>query len=586
MPVLLPSLPQNDWFPTSRNNALEDERETYEIVYDILPTLAMNKKLPLTHVPKAPWIAIVIETLFNQQRNAVEVRDNTDLNTPGVDLESALADIYDNLGVVEFIDTVKAIFALLETARPVGRPRNFEDYELLFQSFVLPEYFNLYDDDDHFAELRVTGINPMVISKVATLESHFPVTDAIFTATSAFSGDSLAAAGSEGRLFLADYGMLDSMEPGALPTQPKYTYAPLALFALPKNGTKLKPIAIQCGQDSESNPIFTPNDGWTWKIAKAAVQVADTNHHELYSHLGTTHLVQESIALGTYRQLSYRHPLFILLEPHFEGTFFINFLATEILLPEGTPVPVLLSGTTESLHAQAVMARTNHSFRDSFPPVSLNSRGVMDLPYFPYRDDALALWSAIRDWVADYLNLYYSSDSEVINDTEVQAWSAEIGSQSGGRLQGFGDENGTGISSLELLIDTATMAIFNGSVQHAAVNFPQKTQMTFAPMYPMAGYVPSPTTTGHTESDFLDFFPPMENAMQGAETLDLLGSIYHTQLGEYNLGHFGDLSVVIPLANFKSALSTIEDNINTRNASLEKPYKVLLPSAIPQSTNI
>ena len=586
MTVLLPSLPQDDWFPTSRSNALEDERETYQIVYDILPTLAMNKKLPLAHIPKAPWIATVIDTLFNQQRNAVQVRDNTDLNTPAIDLEAALADIYNDIGTVEFIDTVKAILALLETARPVGRPRSFEDFELIFQSFVLPEYYNLYDDDDHFAEMRVTGINPMVIKKVSSLESHFPVTEAIFTATADFANDSLAAAGSEGRLFLADYEMLSIMEPGALPTQPKYVYAPLALFALPKNGNKLKPIAIQCNQDSSTNPIFTPNDGWTWKIAKAAMQVADTNHHELYSHLGTTHLVQEAIALGTYRQLSYRHPLYILLEPHFEGTFFINFLATEILLPEGTPVPVLLSGTTESLHAQAVMARTNFSFRDSFPPVNLLNRGVMGLPYFPYRDDALALWGAIHDWVTDYLGLYYSSNSDVQNDTELQAWSEEIGSQSGGRLQGFGDETGTGISSLELLIDTVTMAIFNGSVQHAAVNFPQKTQMAFAPMYPMAGYIPAPTGTSHTEADFLDFFPPMENAMTGVETLDLLGSIYHTQLGEYNFGHFGDLSVVIPLANFKAALSIIEDDINTRNVGFEKPYKVLLPSAIPQSTNI
>jgi arachidonate 15-lipoxygenase len=586
MTVLLPSLPQNDWFTGSRNRALASEKDTYQINYDILPTLAMNDSLPITQIPKAPWIALVIETLFNQERNARQVRDNTDLNTPNVDLEAALADIYANLAVVSILDTIKAMFALLETARPVGRPRDFADYELVFQSLVIPEYHNLYDDDDHFAELRVTGINPMVIRKVASLESHFPVTDAIFQATADFANDTLAAAGSEGRLFLADYEMLSTMEPGALENQPKYVYAPLALFALPKNGDKLKPVAIQCQQDHTANPIFTPNDGWSWKIAKAAVQVADTNHHELYSHLGTTHLVQEAIALANYRQLSYRHPLYILLEPHFEGTFFINFLATEILLPPGTPVPVLLSGTSDSLYAQAVQARTNHSFRDSFPPVSLVDRGVMDLPYFPYRDDALSLWTAINDWVSEYLNLYYSSDSDVQNDSEVQAWSEEIGSQTGGRLQGFGDVNGTGISTLQLLIDTATMAIFNGSVQHAAVNFPQRTQMGFAPMYPMAGYVPAPTDTNSTQSDFLDFFPPMDNAMQGAETLDLLGSINHTQLGQYNFGHFGHLSVVIPLAKFKSALSTLENNIETRNISFDKPYTTLLPSLIPQSTNI
>ena len=38
----------------------------------------------------------------------------------------------------------------------------------------------------------------------------------------------------------------------------------------------LRPVAIQCGQTpGKAFPLFTPNDGWHWRMAMAQVQVAD-----------------------------------------------------------------------------------------------------------------------------------------------------------------------------------------------------------------------------------------------------------------------------------------------------------------------
>ena len=49
-------------------------------------------------------------------------------------------------------------------------------------------------------------------------------------------------------------------------------------------------------------------------------------------------------------------------------------------------------------------------------PKVLQDRGVNDpnkLPGFHYRDDALKLWDAIRDYVSRILAIYYHSDEEI-----------------------------------------------------------------------------------------------------------------------------------------------------------------------------
>lgn len=49
-------------------------------------------------------------------------------------------------------------------------------------------------------------------------------------------------------------------------------------------------------------------------------------------------------------------------------------------------------------------------------PKVLEERGVHDankLPGFHYRDDALKLWQAIREYIKDILSIYYHSDERI-----------------------------------------------------------------------------------------------------------------------------------------------------------------------------
>jgi arachidonate 15-lipoxygenase len=429
-----------------------------------------------------------------------------------------------------------------------------------------------------------------VIKRVAALDSRFPLTEAQYQTV--LPGDSLASAGAEGRLYLADYAELSSVQGGTFPlNKQKYVYAPLALFAVPKNGKSLTPIAIQCNQaPSPTNPIFLcqADEDPNWILAKTIVQIADVNYHEMISHLARCHMFIEPFAIATPRQLADNHPLGILLKPHFQGTLKINDTAQASLIAPNGIVDSLLGGAIASSRELCVHGFQSYQFNQFLLPVALKHRGVDDpqlLPDYPYRDDALLVWDAIHAWVKAYLSIYYLDDSDIMNDTELQSWAEELISNNGGRVVDFG-ENGQ-IRTRSYLIDAATMIIFTASAQHASLNFPQSDIIGYTPGSPTSGYAPAPTQTiGATAADFLAMLPPVGQAKKQLQMGYLLGSVYYSSLGNYERGYFSDERVSQPLRDFQDQLRSIESEIETRNESRVQSYEYLLPSKIPQSINI
>ena len=90
-------------------------------------------------------------------------------------------------------------------------------------------------DDDYFAFLRVGGYHPMVIEKVVSLPSKFPMTDVLLHTAPGFQTDTLANMIQEGRLFIADFKILNTLVPGTNPVK-KYVYCPIGLFGMTKSG--------------------------------------------------------------------------------------------------------------------------------------------------------------------------------------------------------------------------------------------------------------------------------------------------------------------------------------------------------------
>ncbi|XXX72036.1 lipoxygenase family protein [Sorangium sp. So ce134] len=483
---------------------------------------------------------------------------------------------------------------LLDLVGMYGQATSLYAYVSEFQTLRLPEIASVYPDDTTFAWMRVAGPNPLVLQRVTSPGANFPVTDAQYRSVMG-EGDSLATAGKEGRLYLADYKVLSQLVPGTAPEQQKYVEAPLALFAVPAAGSAsrlLRPVAIQCAQTpGAASPIFTPSDGVAWEVAKLHVQVADGNFHELISHLGQTHLVLEAFAMATPRQLAPEHPVNVLLTPHFQGTLAINDAAEADLIAPGGPVDNLLAGTIASSTQLAVDSVLSYSVNQRFLPEALAIRGVDDpdaLPSYPYRDDALLLWGAIHTWVSRYLAVYYTGDGDVQGDYELQGWIAELSSPSGCGLKDIGEDGG--IRTVAYLANLLTHVIFTASAQHAAVNFPQSTLMSFTPALPLAAYAPAPSiTAGLPPSEIFEHLPPLQQALLQINVMMLLGSVYYSRLGDYDRNipgvYFTDARVREPLEAFQRELMDIEATIGKRNLQ-RVPYIVLLPSQIPQSINI
>lgn len=90
------------------------------------------------------------------------------------------------------------------------RPEKLEDYAELFRAIGVPPIQKDFRDDSVFAYMRVAGPNPVMLHQIAKLDDRLPVTDAMYSAT--IPGDTLDAAGQEGRLYLADYKMVEHVK--------------------------------------------------------------------------------------------------------------------------------------------------------------------------------------------------------------------------------------------------------------------------------------------------------------------------------------------------------------------------------------
>lgn len=492
----------------------------------------------------------------------------------------------------DFAALFAILSALITSGLPSGAAKSLDDYKNLFKTLPLPAIAATFQDDAVFADMRVAGPNPLVITRLTAPLAKFPVTDRQYQSVMG-GNDSLSAAIAQGRVYVADYGALDGLIDGSWAAYQKYLWAPIAMFAVPP-GTgpdrRLQAVAIQVGQQpGPANPILVRpplgSSSVDWDKGKTAVQIADGNFHEAVSHLGQTHLVVEAFIMATQNQLS-GHPLATLLWPHYEGTLFINNAAqSSLIAPLGT-VDAILAGTIDSSRVAAVKGAQAvlFDFQHSSPPERLAARGVDNaerLPYYPYRDIALPIWNAVLGWTTDYVAALYATEDGPANDRQLQAWVAELTSHQGGRVRNVGELVGAAeqIATRTELAKILAIIIFTASAQHSAVNFPQASIMSFAPAMPLAGYA-----AALSDSPWLAILPPLDQALTQLNLGTLLGSVHYTQLGQYEAGYFTDPKIAAALGKFQAALAAIEAGMQKNGLAATYPY--LLPSLIPQSINI
>lgn len=627
-----PCLPQDEPKPEQRQSALEEAREAYRYTYakPNLRGVAMAAEPPKSDNPGPAWLLSVAGA-------ATKIVDNarSEAAAEGETPRSELLALLAKIGVEGIRPAFEELAEAVTRGKDRGTPARLAEYAEMFRAWPLPAIATEHHLDSSFARMRLAGANPAWIRRVdpsVGLPDDFGVEARHFEAAIG-EGDSLEAALAEGRLFSCEYRQLLGAKPGCNPTpaaieldyeadpaawdaayrareaayaegaQPKQVVAPLVLFTVPPGGGALQPVAIQLvpnGQGRGRQHVFTPRDGGGWLAAKLAVGAADSNVHEAIAHLGTTHLVQEAFMLAMHNCLAPQHPLTQLLLPHFEGTVNINASADAALVAADGSVDHLLMPTIGETIRISYEGLRAWNFNEQIFPRQLEQRGVADaelLPDYPYRDDGLLVWAALEQWVRDYIHHYYRGDAEVAADLELQAFVAQVGAyrvedakgrEVGGGIAGVGEGQG-GVATRAYLVQMITQIIWNGSAQHAAVNFPQAHEMAYAPMYSLALVGELPSGPRFEEAALLRMLTPRELAQEQLVILELLGTAYHTRLGHYPDKPTRPWFGKGPVRTFEQALQArldqVEATIDERNR--QRPsYRYLRPSEIPQSINI
>ena len=441
-------------------------------------------------------------------------------------------------------------------------------------------------DEDRFAYSFVQGIHPLMIRVFESEDlDRLPLTDRILQRTPGFESESIESLVDRRRLFIVDFHELSKLDPGYHPLAQKHVYSPIVALALEPKTHRLKCVGIQCGQDPSRYPIrgaWSPF--WDWFIAKTIVRSADINYHEVISHLSECHFMADAALVCTERYLSRKHPLHKLLLPHYEGTLQVNTLAIDVLLFERGEVIELLSGSPESVVDLLVDCRQSFDFWDNSLESRLRQRKMDDCdPHlnYPYAEDARLVKRAIQSWVHNYLQITYSDPSYLTRDGEIQNWYRQLGSPSGANLGGVVN----GELSLYKLEKIVTELIFISSVQHGALNTPQR-DAALVPLYPLCGYGPADFKDGLTEKEAMSYLPPVDRAIKQLHVLSVLGNLNHTRLGRYGFGWSSSSEVNEALKDFQRNLDSIESTIALRNQNRRLPYTTLLPSALAQSINI
>ena len=339
---------QTNYSSNQNTRQLKAAKRKYKYNYTYIPSIAMVDKLPCKEYPSLDWLGLLLKQFIKILFNALVVfftkwetsdRDSHashgSLNSSedvDADNESQISSFFNRLlipfillcllrtlGAANLSKFPKLMLWLMFVRTPKRHVKSLQEYNNFFKKVELPNVANNFQEDKVFAYMRVAGYNPLTIERVSKLQDNFPLTEALYQEVMG-SDDSLITAGEEGRLYIADYKALAGAANGTYPKEQKYIYAPIALFAVPKDSDSsrlMRPVAIQCSQNPDDTPIVTPKSSkYAWLFAKTVVQIADANFHEALSHLGRTHLFVGRFAIVTHRQFPNSHAVRFLLRPH------------------------------------------------------------------------------------------------------------------------------------------------------------------------------------------------------------------------------------------------------------------------------
>ena len=241
-------------------------------------------------------------------------------------------------------------------------------------------------DDDEFAQMRLQGPNPFLLTRAP-----------------------------DGDAWRVDYAGAFA---GVCPPV-RCEFALRSSTAEPPREAALTPVSIRIGDE-----VFRPGDAG-WKRAKLLASALDARYTVFVQHLLVTHfIVGQAYALAAL-ELPLGHRLRAFMDVHTYGTLHVNHYAWRLLL---TPVSYfILSNFITREIALKLFQNGIERFRFDhlIPDLDARARGIDAIPGHPYLDDARLIWPVIREYAADVVAAF-PDDAAIRDDAPLRAWHEKL----------------------------------------------------------------------------------------------------------------------------------------------------------------
>ena len=552
----LPQKEQNTRMSEKRKSYLQCMQEKYQYAYEYADSIAVVCKVPWCEIPGLRYVYRL-----------------------GMNL----------LLLIPSLPRLSVTLIRYLLGRPLASYRDYIFYPDSPQPD--PDLFDNFQQDQIFGLQRVIGVNPVVlraVSKQQPLPEKMQEAEVRRIFDQQVDGINFLEAVKQKRVYVLDYAVLDVLQknPGQIDGgQKQHVTTPIVVLFQQADGI-LQPIAIQLDQETGSNnPLYTPNDGNLWLAAKTFAQIADGNHHILYTHASRIHYFMEAVIVASRRQLYKSHPLYVLLKPHLQYTLIVNHQHTFLKDCKGRPgrFGELFAGDYDATTLCMANGLTSFNFKESAFPNDIASREV-DNPdlFYPFRDDGLLLWEAIQNFAKDYIELYYTSDADEVEDSEIQTWVHDISAQDRGRISGFPDS----LQTRQQLAETVGHIIFLCTAYHSCIHFNQYNYPGFVPNMPFSAYVPPPATKAKAmdAADLLKILPRFRAAYSQTWTF-FLTNFRVNRIGEYPLRQFDEEACEV-IKQFNNRLEKIVQEIDQKNQQRPVSYERMNPRTIPNGVTV
>ena len=334
--------------------------------------------------------------------------------------------------------------------------------------------------------------------------------------TSKIAGASLEAMQANGSLFVVDHSYQEKYEKTKV-APARYGAACTAYFFIHPQSGDFLPLAIKTnvGSDLIYTPLDSAND---WLLAKMMFNVNDMFHSQML-HLVITHDVSEGVHQAALHTMSEDHPIMVILERMMLEAYSSRIVGEQLCFNPGGHWDQLMY--VDNVGCREYVNETWPTlggYQSGYLETDLQARGLIDqngkykFKTFPYFDDASVIRQSYETFFKSFVDSYYTSDSDVAADFEVQAWFVEATKKAGVvdfPMMGTSDKP----VDKDTLVEVLTHFGFIVSVVHHALNGgdPVGSKATL-PFHLPAMFAPPPTAKNVT--DLMPFMPPVASAIQ------------------------------------------------------------------------